>query len=591
MTLGGGAMTNTIPEISQYSDVVFIIGSNTGECHPLIAKHVIQAQSRGAKLIVADPRMTDMANKADIWLRLPVGHNITLLNGLMHVIIKEKLYKAEFIQEHADGFDDLTRAVEDYTPAYVEDLTGISQQDLIAAARLYAGAGAAVILYCMGVTQFTYGTGTVASVSNLAVITGNLGRPGTGVCPLRGQNNVQGACDMGGLPNVFPGYLSVTDEKHRARFEKAWNTQLPPKPGLRIPEVADAVHQGKVKALYVFGENPVMSDPDNNHFIHALQELELLVVQDIFLTETARLAHVVLPAAGWAEKEGTFSNTERRVQRVRKAIEPPGNAKTDWWIFCALAQKMGAKGFEYQNTQEIWDELRQVVPEKWGGMTYARLDQVRGLNWPCPNEEHAGTPILYVGGKFTTPTGKANLKAVLFHPTGVAEDKIKEFKNPIVGKIAELPDREYAFTLTTGRRGYHYHTGTMTRKSLPLNQVGPEQMVEVNPQDAAVLEIEDGDYVKLTTRRGNIAVKVWVTDRVPEKTVFTTFHFWEANVNELTVKDTDPLSVIPEYKVAAVKIEKISLAEAKALYLEKAQKYRVELEQEVVAEMQKGWRV
>ncbi len=591
MTLGGGAMTNTIPEISQYSDVVFIIGSNTGECHPLIAKHVIQAQSRGAKLIVADPRMTDMANKADIWLRLPVGHNITLLNGLMHVIIKEKLYKAEFIQEHADGFDDLTRAVEDYTPAYVEDLTGISQQDLIAAARLYAGAGAAVILYCMGVTQFTYGTGTVASVSNLAVITGNLGRPGTGVCPLRGQNNVQGACDMGGLPNVFPGYLSVTDEKHRARFEKAWNTQLPPKPGLRIPEVADAVHQGKVKALYVFGENPVMSDPDNNHFIHALQELELLVVQDIFLTETARLAHVVLPAAGWAEKEGSFSNTERRVQRVRKAIEPPGNAKTDWWIFCALAQKMGAKGFEYQNTQEIWDELRQVVPEKWGGMTYARLDQVRGLNWPCPNEEHAGTPILYVGGKFTTPTGKANLKAVLFHPTGVAEDKIKEFKNPIVGKIAELPDREYAFTLTTGRRGYHYHTGTMTRKSLPLNQVGPEQMVEVNPQDAAVLEIEDGDYVKLTTRRGNIAVKVWVTDRVPEKTVFTTFHFWEANVNELTVKDTDPLSVIPEYKVAAVKIEKISLAEAKALYLEKAQKYRVELEQEVVAEMQKGWRV
>jgi formate dehydrogenase major subunit len=224
-------------------------------------------------------------------------------------------------------------------------------------------------------------------------------------------------------------------------------------------------------------------------------------------------------------------------------------------------------------------------------MTYARLDQVRGLNWPCPNEEHAGTPILYVGGKFTTPTGKANLKAVLFHPTGVAEDKIKEFKNPIVGKIAELPDREYAFTLTTGRRGYHYHTGTMTRKSLPLNQVGPEQMVEVNPQDAAVLEIEDGDYVKLTTRRGSIAVKVWVTDRVPEKTVFTTFHFWEANVNELTVKDTDPLSVIPEYKVAAVKVEKISLAEAKALYLEKAQKYRVELEQEVVAEMQKGWRV
>jgi formate dehydrogenase major subunit len=529
--------------------------------------------------------MTDMANKADIWLRLPVGHNISLINALLNVIISEKLYNADFIEKFVDGFADLEKAVADYSPEYVASQTGIPSEQIVAAARMYAGAGAASILYCMGVTQFSYGTGTVASVSNLAVVTGNLGRPGTGVNPLRGQNNVQGACDMGGLPNTFPGYLNVAVEANRQRFEKAWGVALSPKPGLRIPEVSAAIHEGKIKSVYVFGENPVMSDPDNNHFIHALQELDLLIVQDIFLTETARLAHVVFPAAGWGEKDGTFSNTERRVQRVRKAVEPPGDARQDWWVFSELGRRLGYNGLNYASPQEIWDELRQVVPEKFGGISYVRLDNVRGLCWPCPTEEHPGTPILYVGGKFSTSTGKANLKVVLFDARAVPEDKIKAFKDPLVGRITELPDAEYPFTLTTGRRGYQYHTGTMSRKSLPMNQIGSEQLVEVHPADAERLGLVDGDYVKLTTRRGCIAAKTWVTERVPANTVFTTFHFWEANANELTIHSTDPVSVIPEYKVAAVRVEKISTAEAQALYAEKKRLYQVDVELETVNAM------
>jgi predicted molibdopterin-dependent oxidoreductase YjgC len=587
MTLGGGAMTNGIAEIGEYSDVVLIIGSNTGECHPLVARQVVKAKERGAKLIVVDPRMTEMATLADIWLRLPVGHNISLINALLHVIIQEKLYKADFIENFTDGFAELEKAVADYSPDFVASETGIPAEQIIVAARLYAGAGAASILYCMGVTQFSYGTGTVASISNLAVVTGNLGRPGTGVNPLRGQNNVQGACDMGALPNVFPGYLGVGVEANRVRFEQAWQTPLSPKPGLRIPEVGEAIHQGKIRAVYVFGENPVMSDPDNNHFIHALLELDLLIVQDIFLTETARLAHVVLPAAGWAEKDGTFSNTERRVQRVRKAIEPPGDARSDWWIFSELAKRLGYSGLNYETAQEIWNEIRQVVPEKFGGISYARLDAQRGLCWPCPNEEHPGTPILYVGGKFSTPSGKANLKVVLFDSRGVPAEKIKMFKEPLVGQITELPDADFPFTLTTGRRGYHYHTGTMSRKSLPMNQIGAEQLVEVNPADAQRLGLEDDDYVKLTTRRGCIAARTWVPERVPVNTIFTTFHFWEANVNELTIHATDPISVIPELKVAAVNVEKISDAEAQALYADKKRLYQVDLELQVVNEMNK----
>ena len=576
-------MTNSIPEIGTSSDLIFIIGSNTAECHPLVARQVIRAQERGAKLIVADPRRTEMANKADIWLRVPAGYNIPLINALIQVIIEEQLVSRSFVQEHTEGFDDLARAVADYAPASVEGMTGIPAADLIQSARLYAGAKAASIIYCMGVTQFSFGTGTVVDLSNLAAITGNFGRPGTGVNPLRGQNNVQGACDMGCLPNSLPGYLSVTAEENRKRFEADWGVSLPQRPGLKIPEAADAILDGRLRALYVFGENPIMSDPDSNHLRHALEHLDLLIVQDIFLTETARLADVVLPAACWGEKDGLFSNTERRVQRVRQAVEPPGEARPDWQVFMALARRLGYEQMDYPDTQAIWDEVRRLVPEKFGGISYRRLDQERGICWPCPVKDHPGTPILYQNGKFSTPSGKAGLRPVLFAPEGLPEAKISSFPQALAGQIAERPDEEFPFVLTTGRRVYHYHTGTMTRRSAPLNQVGPGQLVEINPLDAARLGIGDGDPVKLTTRRGQIAARAWLTERVPEKTVFTTFHFWEANVNELTNRATDPVAGIPEIKVAATRVERISLLEAKQIYEEKRKLYLVDVEQEVLS--------
>lgn len=583
-------MTNSIPEIGKNTEVIFVIGSNTAECHPLVARQIIKARERGARLIVADPRLTEMANKADIWLRVPAGYNIPLINCLLHVIIKEGLFDSAFIKEHTEGFDDVKQAVEEFTPACVAGLTGIPEQDLIEAARLYARAGAASIIYCMGVTQFSFGTATVVALSNLAAITGNLGRPGTGVNPLRGQNNVQGACDMGCLPNSLPGYLNVTDQKNRARFEKEWGVKLPAKVGIKISEVPDAILDGCIRALYVFGENPVMSDPDSNHFRHAVEHLDLLVVQDIFLTETARLADVVLPAACWGEKDGTFSNTERRVQRVRKAVDPPGEALPDWQVFSALARLLDYHKMNYLHPREIWEEVRRLVPEKFGGITYQRLDQERGINWPCPAEDHPGTPILYQGGKFSTPSGKAVLRPVLFDPVQVPGEKAASFKNPLTGSLSELPDETYPFVLTTGRRVYHYHTGTMTRRCEPLDQVGPKQLIEINPVDAARLGIADGDFVKLSTRRGSIAATAWVTERVPEKTVFTTFHFWEANVNELTNHTTDPVSGIPEIKVAAVQVKKISPAEAKQLYEEKKEKYLVDLTREVATKFSQGRR-
>jgi len=584
MTLGSGAMTNSIPELSAHSDVIFIIGSNTAECHPLIARHVLKAKERGARLIVADPRMTEMANKADIWLRVPAGYNIPLINGMINVIIKEGLAKTDFIREHTEGFDELAKAVEEYTPDYVEELTGIPQKDLVEAARIYGRAQAAAILYCMGITQFSHGTGNVVSLSNLAVITGNLGRAGAGLCPLRGQNNVQGACDMGGLPTVLPGYLDVTKEDNRARFEKVWGVKLPSTPGLKLTEVPDAILKHRVRALYVFGENPVMSDPDSEHLRHALEHLDLLVVQDIFLTETARLADVVLPAACWGEKDGTFNNTERRVQLVRKAVDPPGEARPDWQIFGMLAQKMGYTGMNYRHPQEIWDELRKLVPEKFGGISYARLEKERGIVWPCPSEDHPGTPILYRGGKFLTPSGKANLHPVLFDP-GKHDSKqpnnVKGAAKVIVGSIAELPDQEYPFTLTTGRRVYHYHTSTMTRKSWAINQVAPGEMIEINPCDAKKLGVNDGEYIKVSTRRGSVVARAWVTERVPENTVFMTFHYWEACSNELTNTATDNIAGTPELKVAAAKVEKISPTEARAIRQEKKEKYLVGLEKEI----------
>ncbi len=579
MTFGTGAMTNTIPELSQHSDVIFICGSNTAECHPLIARHVIKAQARGAKLIVADPRENEMAKHADLFLRVPLGHDIPLLNAMMHVIIREGLHKAEFLREHTNGFDDVARAVEDYSPESVAQMTGIPADDIVKAARWYANAGAAAVLYAMGVTQFTCGTGNVVSVANLALITGQIGRPGAGVCPLRGQSNVQGAGDLGAVPNTFPGGYPVSDAEARARFEKAWNAPLSDRPGVRASELAHAILDGKVRALITDGENPMMTDPNTGHFAHALDKIDLLVVTDLFMTETARRAHLVLPASGWGEKDGTFTNTERRIQRLRAAVKPPGEAKAAWWIFKNLSERLGYHGMEYGSPEDVWNEVREVVPEHYAGISYRRLDTEPGLCWPCPSEDHPGTPILHVGGHFHTPTGKAELKPVLFHPVSVPESQRKAFEAPIIGHIAERPDEDYPFMLTTGRIVAHYHTGTMTRRSPVLEQIAPEPLYEFNPDDAKALGVRDGEYIKVTTRRGSAIAKAWVTERVPPKVVFGSFHYWEAANNELTnAENLDPYCAIPEFKISAARVSKSTPGEAQASVEEKRKFYRQEVE-------------
>ena len=563
MTLGSGVMTHSIPEIGNDSDVVLIIGSNTAECHPLIARQVILAQQRGAKLIVIDPRWNDMANKADIFLRIPVGYNIPIINALIHVIVKEGLHDAAFIARHTSGFEDMARAVEAYSPEVVEVMTQVPAEQITAAARLFAQAKAATILYAMGVTQFTHGTANVIDLSNLSLITGQIGRPGAGIAPLRGQNNVQGACDLGALPNVYPGYFPVSDELHALHFEQAWGATLSRKPGLRVTEVPHAIEAGKLKALFVFGENPLMSDPDSGELRRAFSHLDCLIAMDMFMTETARMADIVFPVAGWSEKEGTFINTERRVQRVRQAVNPPEGARLDWWVFSELARRLGYDGMAYDGPEAIWDEVRRVAPAAFGGISYARLEHTPGLLWPCPDESHPGTPILYEGGQFFTPNGKAALYPVLFDPQTLPKEKASAYENPMMGCISEHVDAEYPFVLTTGRIVTHYHTGTMTRKSAVLNQVAPEELIELNPQDARELDVRDGDYIRLATRRGHLVAKAKVTERVQPRMVFGTFHFWEACCNELTNGERlDPISAIPEFKISAVKVTKSSPAEA-----------------------------
>lgn len=562
---GSGAMTNSIPELGEISDLIFIIGSNTAEQHPLIARHVIRAQQRGAKLIVADPRRTEMAEKADLWIRTPPGHNIPLINGMLHVIIKEGLHNKEFIDAHSVGFDEVARAVEPFSPEAVERMSGMPAAQIVQAARMYANARAAAILFAMGITQFSHGVGNVASVANLAVIAGQIGRPGAGVCPLRGQGNVQGACDLGALPNVYPGYQSVTDPALRGHYEQAWGVTLPDKVGLKITDVPQAIERGKVKALMVFGENPLMSDPDAGSLRKEVEKLDFLVVLDLFMTETARFADIVLPAACWAEKDGTYTNTERRVQRGRGAVAAPGEARLDWSVFAALAARMGYSGMKYDNAQDIWDEVRRLVPKTFGGISYARLDQIPGLCWPCPSEDHPGTPILHRDGHFTTPEGKAQLTPVLFDPNILPDAKAQGFANAITAHVVEHADSEYPFILNTGRRVYNYHTGTMTRKSPLLERLAPEERIELNPADAKELGVADGDFIKLSTRRGKTVARAWVTERVAPKSVFSTFHYWEANCNELTnAAALDPICGIPEYKVSAARVEKSSPAEAKS---------------------------
>ncbi len=524
-------MTNSIAEIED-ADCIFIIGSNTSVAHPLVAHRVFKAKEKGAKVIVADPRRIQMAHFADIHVRQNLGSDVALINGLMNVIIAKDIHNKQFIESRTEGFDALAETVKNYTPEKVSEITGIRAEDIIKIAETYAGAEKSTILYAMGITQHSHGVDNVKSLANLAMLTGQIGRESTGVNPLRGQNNVQGACDMGGLPNVFPAYQVVTDEKNREKFQSKWSCEISGKVGLTIMEMMNGLESGDIKGMVVLGENPVGSDPDVNHVKHALESAEFLCVIDIFLTDTAKLAHVVLPGVSFAEKEGTFTNTERKVMRVRKAVEPMGDSKPDWEIIRDLSTKFGLE-MKYESPEEIFNEIAELTPS-YGGLDYQRLEQ-GGIPWPCPTKEHPGTPVLHTQ-QFSRGKG-------LFHAI--------EYRPP-----EELADDDFPLQLTTGRFFPHYHTGTMTRNSPSLHSEMPEGYFEIHPDDAAKLGIKNNDWAKVSSRRGEVLSKAHVTDLVSPGVVFMSFHFMEANANALTNAALDPICKIPEYKVCAIKVEK-----------------------------------
>jgi len=528
---GSGAMTNSIAEIEDAA-CILITGSNTSACHPLIARRVYRAKEKGAKLIVADPRNIQLSRFADIAVTQRLGSDVAMLNGMMHIILKNGWHDKQYVEERTESFDEFKAVVESYTPDKVETITGIAQRDLEKMAELYATNSPATLLYAMGITQHTTGVDNVKSCCNLAMLCGNVGVRSGGVNPLRGQNNVQGACDMGGLPNVFPAYQPVNVPANNEKFSTAWGGSLPDKVGYTITDMIQAMLDGKLKALYVIGENPKMSDPDQNHIDKALANLDFLVCQDIFLSETAQKADVVFAGVSVAEKEGTFTNTERRCAKVNKAIDPLGDTLDDWEIVSRLSTAMGYE-MSYTGPEEIFDEMSKLTPS-YGGMTYERLG-LSGLQWPCPNTEHPGTQFLHKD-QFTRGKG-------LFHAV--------EYLDP-----AEMPDDEYPYFLTTGRMFAHYHTGTMTRASRHLDAEQKTGYVEIHPEDAKTLVVKDGDTVKLSTRRGEIEAPARVSNKVKPGLLFVPFHFVESSANILTNSAFDPIAKIPEYKVCAVKIEK-----------------------------------
>ena len=532
-SFGSGAMTNSINEIRN-ARCILAIGTNTTEAHPIIGLEVKKAVGNGAKLIVANPREIDLVRLSHLWLKHKPGSDVALVMGMAKVIVDEGLVDRAFIDERCENFDAFLDSLKGFSLDFVERVTGVDKEKLAEAARVYAINRPSAILYAMGITQHSHGTDNVIAIANLAMLTGNIGKPSSGVNPLRGQNNVQGACDMGALPDVYPGYQAVADGNIRGKFEAAWGGSLPAEPGLTITEIIDAAYNKKIKAIYLIGENPVLSEPDIAHATEALERLEFLVVQDIFLSETAKLADVVLPGASFAEKDGTFTNTERRVQRLRKALEPVGDCRADWWITGELGKRMGGKGFDFDHPSQIMEEISGLTPS-YGGISYERLED-GGLQWPCPTKDHPGTPILHTE-RFTRGKGR-------FIPL--------EYKPPM-----ELPDDEFPLVLTTGRSLYQYHTGTMTRKVSGLNMLRGEGLVEVNPEDASSLGISDGEMVKVISRRGEVVARAKVTEASPVGVVFMTFHFAESPANLLTNPAVDPVAKIPEFKVCAVRIERV----------------------------------
>ena len=531
---GSGAMTNSIAEIED-AGCIFVIGSNTTACHPLVARRILRAKDRGAKLIVADPRNIHLARFADIAVNHRLGSDVALLNGMMHIIIDNNWHDREYISQRTEGFDEFKAMVESYTPERVQEITGVQASELERMARLYATNPPGSLLYAMGITQHTSGVDNVKSCCNLALLCGNVGVHGGGVNPLRGQNNVQGACDMGGLPNVFPGYQPVNDDSIRQKFAAAWGTELPERAGYTVTEMVQMMIEGDLKALYVIGENPKLSDADRNHLNKALAKLDFLVVQGLFLSETAQVADVVLAAASVAEKEGTFTNTERRCLRIHKAIEPIADTLPDWRIIARLSNAMGYQ-MDYAGPEEIFNEMASLTPKSYGGMSYERLG-IDGLQWPCPNPDHPGTPYLH---KDEFARGKGQFHAL-------------EYRDP-----AELPDEQYPFYLTTGRMFAHFHTGTMTRVSAHLDTEQKTGYVEINPLDAEELAIKEGEMVSLSSRRGSIEAPAKLSTSVGPGVLFVPIHFGENPANMLTNPACDPVAKIPEFKVCAANIEKLS---------------------------------
>jgi len=546
-SFGSGAMTNSIGDIAE-SKCVFVIGSNTFEQHPLIGRRIMQAKMNGGKLIVFDPRFTPTAKQADLYAAFYSGSDVAVLNCLMGEIIRNGWEDKEWLETRATGYDELKATVlkDDYLPENVEKISGISAADLKKAAEWIGTAESSALIYSMGITQHTVGVDNVKSTANIQMLTGNIGRRGGGVNALRGQNNVQGACDMGALPVVFTGYQKVIDPAAHKKFEDAWGFPdgiCAPENGYEVTIMIDKLsdNPGELKGMYIMGENPMLSDPDIDHAENALKNLDFLVVQDIFLTETAQLADVVLPASCYAEKEGTQTSTERRVQMWRPAQDPPGDAKLDWKILCEVGAAMGyADQFPYQNAEEIFSEIAELTPS-YHGMNYERLSKPEALHWPCPSLDHPGTPILHIG-KCAHPDGKGVMHAL-------------EWKPP-----AEVPDDEYPYIFTTGRCIWHWHTGSMTRRSGTLDKEVPTGWIEINTEDAKDLGVADGEIVKAITRRGEIEVPAKVTDEIMKGEMFMPFHFAECAANKLTNNALDPVCKIPEFKACAIKIEKIQEA-------------------------------
>lgn len=517
------------------------MGSNTTEAHPIIGNRIKKAAKGGLKVIVIDPRRIDMVKSAYKHLQINVGTDIALINAIIRTIITEKLYDQQYIGRHTEDFDALLAKVERYTPEYSAEITGLAAEDIIEVARLYAKSNKSMIAYTLGITEHHCGVNNVFDIANLALLTGHIGKTGSGIMPLRGQNNVQGAGDMGCLPNQLTGAVSLLDNEYRPRFEKAWNTELSQKVGDTQTRTFDKIETGEIKALYCIGENPLVADVHMNHTRGLLEKLDLLIVQDIFLTETAEMADVVLPAKSWGEVDGTYTNTDRRIQRVRKAVDAQPGVKEDWEILCDLSSRMGYP-MEYNSSEEIWEEVRTLASEMYGGISYSRLDKEYSIHYPCPDEFHPGTKVLHERFHLENTDEKRSS----FVPV--------EFTPPL-----ELPDEQYPFTLTTGRRYESYNTHTQTRhyaSGVKIKQT--EETLDIHPEDAQRLNIRDGGLVRVSSRRGTLDVKAKLTDQVVPGLVFMSFHWSEVPTNVLTLNEYDPISGTAEFKACAIKIETIS---------------------------------